>query len=181
MNNEIINYNKHDSFSIFCQTVLGVQDITKFLQEKYTSGMSCNHLSEHFLKEYGVKVTAKGIEYYLKKNYIYNSDGQLVPDSDFSMRTKALAKRNAMSKKRMVYRKKPEHEKYKSKSISAGTRMELLLEADYRCSLCGNGRHNGSSLEIHHKDFNEKNNNNSNYQVLCFLCHRGLHSLKNEE
>lgn len=180
MENKVINYNKQNKLFKFCHETLGIDDLPKYLQGIYNSGMSCNEMAEMFYTKYGINVTPKGIEYYLKADYIYNSFGKRVPGPNFRMRTASEAKEMAMDSGRMIYKKKPEIEKYKSKPICANTRMKLLQEAEFKCSLCGNGRHNGYSLEIHHKDFNEKNNEYNNYQVLCYLCHRGVHSVKKE-
>jgi 5-methylcytosine-specific restriction endonuclease McrA len=42
------------------------------------------------------------------------------------------------------------------------------------CEVCGNP----SSVAIHHKDKNRKNNNISNLQALCFSCHTTIHKTK---
>ena len=164
----IMNYNKHNRFSKVCYTFLGwdVETMKKKLNEMYLSGMSCDHISDWFWDKYKFAISSKGISGHIERSNI---------------RSASAAKRVAMSSGRMVYKKKEPNEKYRSKYISAGVRIKLLNENDYKCSLCGNGRHNGSSLEIHHKDFNEKNGDISNLQVLCFLCHRGIHELKKEE
>jgi 5-methylcytosine-specific restriction endonuclease McrA len=122
-------------------------------------------VAENILKKFNVTISPKGVEYYL--------------DPEIK-RTYSEAKKLAIKRGRMIYKKKPEHEKYKGKYVSAGARMLLLQKADYKCEMCGNGRHTGDSIEIHHKDFNEKNNDISNFQVLCFRCHRGLHEIQRE-
>lgn len=50
---------------------------------------------------------------------------------------------------------------------------ELILKVD-KCEICGNEK----NLDVHHKDFNEKNNNINNLQVLCRSCHMKKHRPK---
>jgi len=143
----------------------GIKDPEKFICDMYLSGKSSIEIAEYFLKEKEITVSSKNIQNYIKRNGI--------------TRTKAEAKKLAIKTGRMIYRKKPEHEKYHVKYISAGLRLKLLQEADYKCKYCGNGRHNGYSIELHHK--NGPESTEENLDVICFLCHRGLHENKKKE
>lgn len=139
---------------------VGIKNAKEYIQKLYRSGLSCPAIAEKFFKKFQISVTPRGIEYYIPAEM---------------KRSKAEAKRLAIKTGRMVYRKKPEHEKYKRKYISAGLRMKVLDRDNFKCRFCGNGREDGYSLEIHHKDFNPENNELENLAVACFLCRRGLH------
>lgn len=52
------------------------------------------------------------------------------------------------------------------------TRARLRLAAEGKCSIC---RASGIPLDIHHKDRNRANNDDSNLQVLCRTCHQSVH------
>lgn len=43
------------------------------------------------------------------------------------------------------------------------------------CEICGAPYDGTTRFELHHKDFNRKNNNKDNYQWLCTSCHKKLH------
>lgn len=129
----------------------------------YTSGMSSNEIAEHLFIKHKIVVSSRAIDKYVEDAGI--------------KRTASEAKRNAMARKRMIYKKKPESEKYHAKYISSADRITILQRDEFKCILCGNGRHNGSSIEIHHKDMNPQNNAHDNLQTLCYLCHRGIHKL----
>ena len=144
------------------------KDMEQKIRSLYLDQEMCaKEISEYVFKEHGLLTSYRNILGKINELGITRTYGD--------------AKKIAIKKRRMIYRKKREEEKYRAKSISAGTRLFLLEEAEYRCSLCGNGREQGVSLEIHHKDFNEKNNDINNYQVVCFLCHRGLHEIEKEK
>jgi len=161
-----MNYNKQNTFFNFCHRDLGIEDVQGHLKELYLSGMSSNHIAEHFYKKYGRVISPRGIDHYLKE------------DDTFKRRTYSEAKKLAMKSGRMIYRKKPEHEKYKAKYVSVGKRIQVLQRDDFRCCLCGNGRHNGYSVEIHHKK--PESSELVDLQTLCYQCHRGLHALQRE-
>lgn len=153
--------NGNYKFFYACQKE-GIEDNKEYIKNLYLSGLSCNAIAEHFYEKYKISTSIRNIN-----NYVHNLG---------ITRNKSSAKRIAINSGRMVYRKKPEIEKYYGKYISAGIRLSLLEENEFKCSLCGNGRHNGYSIEIHHKDKNPQNNDHSNLQVVCFLCHRGIHA-----
>ena len=44
-----------------------------------------------------------------------------------------------------------------------------------RCENCGKIYDGELRFEVHHKDFNRKNNNTENYQWLCCNCHKSIH------
>lgn len=142
----------------------GIKDNKKYISDLYLSGLSSPQIQEHFKDKYKIETSVRNIQGYLKKMGI--------------TRTSSEAKILSIKTKRHIYRKKPEHEKYHHKFISHLVRMQILQRDAFKCQLCGNGTHNGSSVEIHHKDFNPKNNNLNNLQTLCHLCHRGLHATK---
>lgn len=151
---------------------VGFPDSDELYKTLYLTGapacdhpMSCIEIAEWLYSDHGISVTPKTVQYNVNKMGI--------------KRTKSESKRLAMKTGRMVYRKKPEHEKYKSKSISALIRFKVMQRDNYKCCLCGNTRENGYSLEIHHK--NGPDNDINNLQTLCFLCHRGLHLSEREE
>lgn len=141
---------------------LNVENPDEFIKKLYLSGMSGGELSNYLLQNYGVKTTPKTLEDWANKGgYV---------------RTKSEAKMNAINRGRMIYKKKPEHEKYKTKSVHASIRMQVLKRDNFQCSLCGNSPKTGYSLEIHHK--NPDSNELDNLTTLCFQCHRGLHANK---
>jgi predicted methyltransferase len=148
-------------FYLFCQQDLKIDNINEHLKNMYKSGMSCNHIAEYFKTNHNISISPKGVEYYLKNNYTYNKEGKLIPGKDFSMRTLNKAKRLAIKSGRMIYRKTPK-QRHSQKGISASTRLQLLTDNDFKCSICGNGRHNGYSLNIHDN------------KVLCSLCLNGM-------
>lgn len=59
--------------------------------------------------------------------------------------------------------------------LSKRVRNYMLKKANYKCELCGWGEINPYTntlpLEIHHKDGDYRNNEESNLQVLCPNCH----------
>lgn len=156
-------HDKRFSFEAACHNA-GIEDHKDFIGRAYLKGLSGGAIAEMFHEDFNIIVSVRHIQKIIRELGI--------------MRPKAEARALAIESGRMVYRKKPEHEKYRGKGISAGIRLGLLTDAGFKCSLCGNGRHNGYSIEIHHKDFNEKNNEPNNYEVLCYLCHRGTHENK---
>lgn len=141
----------------------GLEEPKILIPKLYSLGMSCNAIAEYFYSKYNLKISPRNINDYITKY------GEI--------RTIKEAKKNAIKTKRMIYKKKPESEKYHAKYISSGVRMQILQRDEFKCSLCGNGRHNGSSIEIHHKDRNLKNNDFNNLQTLCYLCHQGTHAI----
>lgn len=138
----------------------GIEDVPNHLKELYENGMSCKEIAEHLTMEYGTICTPKGVDYYLKK-------------INTKIRTKTEAKLNAMKRGRMVYHKKPEHEKYKRNGISQKMRMLALKRDNFKCTLCGNSPQTGSTIELHH--INGADSTLDNLQTLCFACHRGMH------
>lgn len=52
------------------------------------------------------------------------------------------------------------------------TRARIRLAAGGQCSIC---RTSGIALDIHHKDRNRANNDDSNLQALCRPCHQSVH------
>lgn len=133
--------------------------------EMYNNGASCNEISEIFADKHQINVTSKHLSDYIKKKGL--------------LRSYSERKINAIKRGRMVYTKKLKHEKCKSGNPSSKTRLTVLQRDNFKCTLCGNSPQTGSTLEIHHK--NGANNDLKNLQTLCFLCHRGIHSLKKED
>ena len=133
----------------------------EFLLDQYKSGKSFIHIAEYLLEKYKIEITPKGIEYYIPQE---------------ERRTRSEARKLAIKSKRMIYKKKTKREKYHVKYVPAGIRLKVLLRDEYRCTLCGNGRKEGYSLELHHKEGIESTM--ENLETLCYLCHRGLHENK---
>ena len=62
---------------------------------------------------------------------------------------------------------------HEAKKEAARFRAEARkIKTKINCDECGSK----TKLQIHHKDKNYKNNNLNNLAVLCFKCHRDLHS-----
>lgn len=141
---------------------IGIEDLDTFIGKLYLGGKSTNEIAEYFFSKYKITVSGRNICKYVSKLGI--------------TRSKSEGKAVAIKSGRMVYRKKKAWEKYSAKGISAGTRLKVLTRDDFRCVLCGNGRHNGYSVELHHKDGDSSVEDN--LETLCFLCHRGLHENK---
>ena len=139
---------------------LGIFNPNEWLAKKYKSGMSGNELSEMLWEKYDISVSARHLTNKIKK---------LTP-----IRKTSEHKKLAIRRGRMVYFKKPESEKYKRIGMSYKRRLEALESSNFRCSLCGRSVSDGAHLEIHHK--NSNSNELDNLQVLCFECHRGIHS-----
>lgn len=137
-----------------------IDDPWNYVKTLYLQGLSCNALSELFLEKYQIRVSAKHLSENIRKMGI--------------LRGYKERKLNAMKMGRMVYVKKPAHQLYKRKSISAKMRAEIMYRDKYRCILCGNGPKNGYSIEVHH--INGPESAYDNLEVLCFECHRGKHS-----
>jgi 5-methylcytosine-specific restriction endonuclease McrA len=56
--------------------------------------------------------------------------------------------------------------------LNEGQRYRILMGVDNRCQRCGYER----GLQIHHKDENPANNTLKNLEVLCYACHKEMHS-----
>ncbi len=160
----IILEDKRFKFLNACNKV-GINDPYQLIIEKYKNGDSCNVISEFFLERYSISVSAKYLAEKIKEAGI--------------MRSYSERKKNAINKGRMIYRKKPIHELYKTNSIGVKTRLQVLQRDNNACVMCGNGPKTGYSIELHHKKGKESISNN--LQTLCFLCHRGLHELQKEK
>ena len=59
--------------------------------------------------------------------------------------------------------------------IAPSIRKFLIKEAEYKCTVCWRGERNTTTwnvpLQIHHQDWNYKNNSKENLTVLCPNCH----------
>lgn len=70
----------------------------------------------------------------------------------------------------------------KNGQIRPFIRNYLISKVNSSCELCGwdkkNSTTNRTTLEVHHKDGNYKNNNINNLQVLCPNCHSLTESYK---
>jgi 5-methylcytosine-specific restriction endonuclease McrA len=139
----------------------GVHDVEKMIGELYESGMSCGEIREFVANKYNAYCSSRNILDYVKR-------------SGVAIRDKKASKINAIKRGRMIYYKKPEHEKYKSKVLSIKIRLEVLTRDKFQCVLCGNSPKTGHSLEIHH--LKPESNKIDDLRTLCFLCHRGLHA-----
>jgi len=141
-------------------TNIGIFNYTEYICKLYNKGLSCNEIAEHFKDEHNISITAKHLSDKIKEK--------------IGLRTHSERKLNAIKRGRMIYYKKPKHEKYRSGSISAKQRIAVLTKDDFKCTLCGNSPKTGYTLEIHHK--NGTSSDLDNLQTLCYLCHRGLHA-----
>jgi len=142
----------------------GITEPEAYMGQLYVNGMSCGELAEHLNTKYEIGADKRNVENYIKKMGI--------------MRNRSDARFIAMKKGRVTYQTKSEKEKYYSKQITLKVRTEVLERDNYKCKLCGNGRHNGYSVEIHHK--NGPESNIENLQTLCWMCHKGKHLLERE-
>lgn len=65
-----------------------------------------------------------------------------------------------------------EHTEYGSEFDSA-LKERVRFRDNYKCQLCGCSQvENGKCLDVHHKDYNKKNNDINNLVALCISCHR---------
>jgi hypothetical protein len=140
----------------------GIYNPLGFICKQYQKGLSCNEISELLQDRYDIKVSAKHLSDKIKLK--------------IGLRSYSERKQNAIKRGRMIYFKKPEHEKYKRNGLSAKIRYNVLVRDNFQCSICGNSPKTGATLEIHH--INGKKNNLENLQTLCYLCHRGIHYSK---
>lgn len=141
---------------------IGEYNPGEYLARLYKKGMSCNEIAEKLLADHNISITARGLSERIRL--------------ETPLRGKQAAKLNAIKRGRMVYYKKPEHEKYKGKMINLTLRLNIFQRDNHACQICGNGPANNHTIEIHHIDFNPKNNAPENLKTLCFLCHRGTHA-----
>jgi 5-methylcytosine-specific restriction endonuclease McrA len=142
----------------------GIYSPDKYICKQYIRGLSCNEIAEKLLNEYNIKVSVKHLSDKIKG---------LIGLRNYSER-----KKNAIKRGRMVYHKKPKHEKYKHGSLSSKIRFKVLQRDKFKCTLCGNSPETGATLEIHH--INGAKNEIENLQTLCYSCHRGLHYTKRD-
>jgi hypothetical protein len=143
----------------------GIKDHNKLIISLYKDkNKSCNEISEIFFSTYEIAVTPRTISELIKKNGL--------------TRDKKTARLISISTGRMTYHRKNDEEKKSRKNISHFKRVFTLSRDNFSCQLCGKGRIDGRSLEIHHKDFDSDNNETDNLQTLCFSCHRGAHKMK---
>jgi len=142
----------------------GLLNYWKRIFNKYKRGYSCDEIREWLLNEYSIKVSSKHLSNKVKEEGL--------------LRNPSERKINAIKRGRMVYRKKPAHELYKSGSISAKTRFTVLTRDKFKCTLCNNSPETGYTIEIHHK--NGTSSDLNNLQTLCYLCHKGLHYSKRD-
>ena len=154
---------RRHKFWYACQDA-GITEPEAYICQCYTGyKMSCREIGEHFLEK-GIKTSTRNVEYYIQKYGI--------------TRSRAEARKVAISKGRVVYKKKSKDELYCAKQIGLKVRMEVLKRDRFRCKLCGNGMHNGYSIEIHHKDGPESVE--ENLETRCWMCHKGKHVLDRE-
>lgn len=57
----------------------------------------------------------------------------------------------------------------KRKRLPKSSRCEVLALYNYECALCGERRR--KYLQVHHMDFNHKNDELSNLMAICIYCH----------
>jgi 5-methylcytosine-specific restriction endonuclease McrA len=138
---------------------VGIFNPIEYIVKLYQRGMSATEISEYMKEKHNIQITNKGISDKIKEK--------------IQLRTYRERKLNAIKRGRMIYHKKPANERYKSGSLSAKIRMNVLARDSFQCTICGNSPKTGSSLEIHHKNGNSSDLDN--LQTLCYLCHRGLH------
>jgi len=82
-----------------------------------------------------------------------------------------LSRATFFRRKRLIRTKGYELLKY----VSFGGYRNILKKENSNCFFCGNHH----TLIVHHRDFNEKNNDKLNLVILCDSCHRKLHTLAN--
>jgi len=152
---------KRYKFLNACKNI-GINEPYKIIIDKYKTGMSCAEIAEMFLNCYNITVSSRYLSERIKKEGL--------------LRSYSERKHNAIKRGRMVYYKKPIHERYKTNSMSVKTRLEVLQRDNNACIMCGNGPKTGYSIELHH--INGPESTSENLQTLCFLCHRGLHATK---
>jgi hypothetical protein len=138
----------------------GIYNPLEFICKKYKSGMSGEEISEYLHDNYNINITGKSIIDKIK--------------TKITLRSRTERKINAIKRGRMIYFKKPEGMKYKTKSISAKTRYEVMERDKRRCQKCGGSPETGHVLELHH--INGTASTLENLMTICYLCHRGLHA-----
>lgn len=59
------------------------------------------------------------------------------------------------------------------KEFDNALKEQIRFRDKYKCRICGCSQiENGRQLDIHHKDYNKKNNDINNLIALCIRCHR---------
>ena len=141
----------------------GIKDPEAYIKQKYLEGMSSQEIVEYIQKRRDIKTTARTVQMWIKKLGV--------------VRSRTEAKKLAIRRGRMIYRKKPKNALYKRLALSHGRRMQVLIRDKHRCQLCGATALDGFRLELHHLD--GISNDVSNLQTLCSDCHKGLHQVIN--
>lgn len=141
---------------------IGIYNPIDFICKQYNRGMSCDEIAEYFYNNYNISITSKSISEKIKA---------VMPLRSYKER-----KLNAIKRGRMVYFKKPESMKYKTKSISAKIRFWVMERDKFKCQKCGGSPETGHVLELHH--VNGGLSTYENLITICYLCHRGLHANK---
>jgi 5-methylcytosine-specific restriction endonuclease McrA len=60
-----------------------------------------------------------------------------------------------------------------SPEFDSSLKEQVRFRDKYKCQLCGCSQlENGKQLDVHHKDYNKRNNNINNLISLCVRCHR---------
>ena len=142
----------------------GVKEPEAAIGQLYINGMSCNAIKEWFEKNHEIECSVRNINHYVNDIGI--------------MRDRSKARKAGINNGRIKYYIKPEVERYKAKQITAKIRFKVLSRDEFKCCLCGNGRHNDHTVEIHHIDGPESTM--ENLQTLCYMCHSGLHRTEKE-
>lgn len=146
----------HKSKLSVMSTLLGVEDMKKFIINQYVGGMSCNEISAWINERTGkyVTITTKSIS-------------DIIPSE--TTRSKGDAFKNAISRGRMTYKTKDKL--FKRQGIYLGTRYKVLQRDNFKCKCCGST----NFLEVDHiiPVMDGGTNDLNNLQTLCKECNMG--------
>jgi len=144
----------------------------KALYKEYVVNKKSTRECANFFGTYQAKIRQLMKEYGIKaRDYTENKMPLKKGDKMPQQWRKKIAKSMTNNPKNWMYgRTLKKHPNWKG-GVRVYRRIKLS-EVPLVCSICGKKNCN---LEVHHIDFNRKNNKLTNLQVLCVSCHRKIH------